>query len=133
MGKPTIYIGENKGADQLRSNCEADQRLCFRYSESTVPLLHISGISSFYLFSALVQAGLCRTCSETALLVFPRAGSFIAWMLLHTWVNDIIIERNRFIRQFCDSVSDRFAIFCGTVGTLLHKVSIRTGLKSPKL
>ena len=29
MGKPTICIGENKGADQLRSNCEADQRLCF--------------------------------------------------------------------------------------------------------
>ena len=28
MGKPTICIGENKGADQ-RSNCEADQRLCF--------------------------------------------------------------------------------------------------------
>ena len=34
MGKPTICIGENKGADQLRSNCEADQRLCFRYSSS---------------------------------------------------------------------------------------------------
>ena len=29
MGKPTICIGENKGADQLHSNCEADQRLCF--------------------------------------------------------------------------------------------------------
>ena len=27
MGKPTICIGENKGADQLRSNCEADQRI----------------------------------------------------------------------------------------------------------
>ena len=27
-----ICIGENKGADQLRSNCEADQRLCFRYT-----------------------------------------------------------------------------------------------------
>ena len=26
MGKPTVCIGENKGADQLRSNCEADQR-----------------------------------------------------------------------------------------------------------
>ena len=39
MGKPTICIGENKGADQLRSNCEADQRLCFRYSDSTFPLL----------------------------------------------------------------------------------------------
>ena len=30
--KPTICICENKGADQLRSNCEADQRLCFRYT-----------------------------------------------------------------------------------------------------
>ena len=25
MGKPTICIGKNKGTDQLRSNCEADQ------------------------------------------------------------------------------------------------------------
>ena len=25
----------------------------------------------------LVQAGLCRTCSETTLLVFPRDGSYI--------------------------------------------------------
>ena len=46
MGKPTICIGENKGADQLRSNCEADQRLCFRYSDSTIPLLLNSEISS---------------------------------------------------------------------------------------
>ena len=29
MGKQTICKGENKGADQLRSDCEADQRLCF--------------------------------------------------------------------------------------------------------
>ena len=27
---------ENKVADQLRSNCEADQRLCFRYTDGTV-------------------------------------------------------------------------------------------------
>ena len=38
MVKPTICIGENKGADQLRSNCEADQRLCFCYTDSTIPL-----------------------------------------------------------------------------------------------
>ena len=75
MGKPTICIGENKGADQLRSNCEADQRLCFCYSDSTIPLLLKSESSSFYLFSVLVQAGLCRTCPETTLLVFPRGGS----------------------------------------------------------
>ena len=36
MGKPTICTGESKGADQLRSNCEADQRLCFRYMDSTI-------------------------------------------------------------------------------------------------
>ena len=50
MGKPTIRICENKGADQLRSNCEADreadQRLCFRYTDSTIPLLSKSKISS---------------------------------------------------------------------------------------
>ena len=44
-GKPTIYIGENKVADQRRSNCEADQRLCFRYTDSTIPLLSKSKIS----------------------------------------------------------------------------------------
>ena len=38
VGKPTICIGENKDADQLRGNREADQRLCFRYSDSTIPL-----------------------------------------------------------------------------------------------
>ena len=29
MGKPTICIGENKDADQLRGDREADQRLLF--------------------------------------------------------------------------------------------------------
>ena len=48
MGKPIICIGENKGADQLCSNCEADQRLCFRYAVSTIPLLSKSIMSSLY-------------------------------------------------------------------------------------
>ena len=39
MGKQTICIGENKDADQLRGNREADQRLCFGYPDSTIPLL----------------------------------------------------------------------------------------------
>ena len=46
VGKQTICIGENKDADQLRRNREADQRLCFRYSDSTIPLLSKSKISS---------------------------------------------------------------------------------------
>ena len=47
MGKPTICICETKGADQLPGNREADQRLCFRYSDSTVSLLLKSEISRF--------------------------------------------------------------------------------------
>ena len=49
MGKPTICICENKDADQLRGNREADQRLCFRYSDSTIPLLLKSEASSYLL------------------------------------------------------------------------------------
>ena len=47
MGQPTICIGENKGADQLRSNCEADQRLCFRYSDSTLLALFCDSTGQF--------------------------------------------------------------------------------------
>ena len=53
MGKPTICICETKGADQLRGNREADryreadQRLWFRYTDITLPLLLKSDISSF--------------------------------------------------------------------------------------
>ena len=44
--KPDFCICENKDADQLRGNREADQRLCFRYIDSTIPLLPIYEISS---------------------------------------------------------------------------------------
>ena len=46
MRKQTFCICENKAADQLRGNREADQRLCFRYIESTIPLLSKLEISS---------------------------------------------------------------------------------------
>ena len=42
--QPTFCICENKDADQLRGNREADQRLCFRYIDSTIPLLSKSEI-----------------------------------------------------------------------------------------
>ena len=56
MGKPTICIGENKGAYQLCSNCEADLRPCFHYSDSAAPLLLKIGISS--------SSFLCRFVSD---------------------------------------------------------------------
>ena len=58
MRKPAFCICENKDADQLRGNREADQRLCFRYTDTTIPLLPKSS-------SVVVQLGLCRNWSET--------------------------------------------------------------------
>ena len=69
MRNPAFCICENKGADQLRGNHEADQRLCFRYRDSTIPLLPKSEISSLQPSSAVVQPSLCRTWSET-----PKTG-----------------------------------------------------------
>ena len=82
MGKPTICIGENKGADQLRSNYEADQRLCFRYMDSTIPLLSKSKISSLLPSSVIVQPGLCQTWPETQIVGF----------LIHQLISDVMVS-----------------------------------------
>ena len=68
MRKPAFCICENKDVDQLRGNREADQCLCFRYTDSTIPLLPKSEISSLQP-SVAVQPGLCMTWSKT-----PKAG-----------------------------------------------------------
>ena len=81
MRKPAFCTCENKDADQLHGDRKADQRLCFRYIDSTMPRLskfeisslvsdlvgnledrfshnkaHISKLSSLYLASDTVQA-----------------------------------------------------------------------------
>ena len=40
MRKPAFCICENKDADQLRGNRKADQRLCFRYTDSRIFFLN---------------------------------------------------------------------------------------------
>ena len=42
--KTGFCICGNKDADQLPGNGEADKRLCFRYTDSTIPLLRKSEI-----------------------------------------------------------------------------------------
>ena len=71
MRKPAFCICENKDADQLRGNREADQRLCFRYTDGIIPLLLVSKseISNLHPSSVAVQSGLCRTWSE-----IPKTG-----------------------------------------------------------
>ena len=44
MRKPAFCICENKDADQLRGNREADLRLCFHYTDNTITLLPKSEI-----------------------------------------------------------------------------------------
>ena len=84
MRKPAICICENKDANQLRGNREADQRLCFRYIDSTIPLLSKSEISSLYPSSVAVQPGLCQTRFETRMLVFSRRGSYHYFFVIIT-------------------------------------------------
>ena len=64
-GKPAFCKCENKDADQLRGNREADQRLCFCYIDSTIPLLSKYETSSLQPSSVTAQPCLCRTMSET--------------------------------------------------------------------
>ena len=67
--KLAFCICENKGADKLRGNREADHRLCFRYTDSLIPLLPKSEISSLSPISMAAQPGLCRTRSKN-----PKTG-----------------------------------------------------------
>ena len=69
MRKPTICICENKDADQLHGNREADQRLCFHYSDSTIPLLH-KLLALFCDCTARFVSDLFRNH------IFPRGVSF---------------------------------------------------------
>ena len=65
MGKPTICKGEIKGTDQR-----------FVFAIRIVFLFYLNpNFKLQALFCALVQVGLCRTCSKTTLLVFPRGTS----------------------------------------------------------
>ena len=77
MRKPAFCICQNKDPDQLRGNREANQGLCFRYTDSTIPLLPKSEISSLKPSSLAVQSGLCRTWSET-----PKTGFLTTRLIL---------------------------------------------------
>ena len=77
MRKPAVCICENKDADQLRGNREADQGLCFRYTDSTITLLPKSEISGLWPSSMALQPGLCETRSDT-----PKTG-FLTTRLIY--------------------------------------------------
>ena len=79
MRKPDFCLCENKDADQLCSNCTADQRLCFRDSDTTIPPLPLHKISSFLSSPVTVQAGLCKTWMKT-----PKTGFLASRLILYS-------------------------------------------------
>ena len=89
--KPDFSICENKGADRLRGDREADQRLCFRYMDSTIPLL-LKSENPLAIFSDCTARFVVSTWSET-----PKTGflitrhiwsAYVGTYMLHARVED---------------------------------------------
>ena len=106
MGKPTICICENKDADQLRGNREADQRLCFRYTDSTIPPLLKQNFKLLACF-----------CSCTGRFVSDLFGNHIVafptrWLIyLQIFVDFYAVERNAIFTQgILSTVSPKFLL-----------------------
>ena len=79
MRKPAFCICENNDADQLRGDREADQRLCFRYIASTIPLLSKYKILSLKPSSVIAQPGLCWTRSDTRRWISHNEALIVAY------------------------------------------------------
>ena len=82
MRKTDFCICENKDADQLRGNREADQRLCFRYTDSTIPLLPKYGFKSEFQASSHLLWLYSPVCvgpgRKPRRPVFSERGSYIS-------------------------------------------------------
>ena len=117
MRKSDFCLYENKGADQICSNWEADQCLCFSYKDSAISLLLKSEISSFFSASVTVQVGLCQTWSlKPRRPVFWRCGSF-HFCFIEIFIS--MFQKSKISNQlfyYCGSklaahfVSDRFCL-----------------------
>ena len=119
--KSAFCICENKDADQLRGNSEADQRLCFRYSDSTIPLLPKSEISSLQPSSVAVQTGLCQTWSET-----PKTDkTYFCRRQLTTFKELIWAARYKWKRPLNESIVSQLVMWPGPFDKLLQTNFLR--------
>ena len=74
----TFCICENKDADQLRSNCAAYQRLCFRYTGTTIPLLSkIQNFKPLAIFCGCTARFVSDLIGEPPRLFFSQRGLFL--------------------------------------------------------
>ena len=69
MRNPTFCICENKDADLLRGNREADQRLCFRYIDRTIPLLSKSECTAWFVSDQVGNQKVCFLMTQLIYMV----------------------------------------------------------------
>ena len=84
MRKPVFGICENKDADQLHSNCAADQPLCFCYMDSTI-IRNFKTLAIFYGSTA-------RCVSEMVGNPKDRFSSVAALLLVNDITWDMLIR-----------------------------------------
>ena len=93
--KPAFCICENKDADQLRGSREADQRLCFRYTDSTIPLLHNTKFLVSSRFLCLYSQICVRPRRKLRRQIFSGRDSFtfhikkvaiFMFLSFHSWI-----------------------------------------------
>ena len=132
MRKTAVCICKIKGADQLCSNCAADQHLCFCFIDSTIPLLSITKISSLQPSSVVVQPSLCQAWWKT-----QKTGFRVTWLKVPSLLLNLFLGvgvlRGESIRSYCDlnSTSNNFSSFCESVQDLVEGGTFR--MISPNL
>ena len=72
MRKPVYAICEQQRRRSACVSAQSDQRLCFRFLDSIIPLVSISETSSLYLASVAAQAGLSLPWSQ-----IPKTGFLV--------------------------------------------------------
>ena len=92
----------------------ADQRLCFRYSNSIFPLPSKSEISSLESSSVAARPGLCRTWVE-----IPKTGFLTTRLNYDTWWrqvkkcwHNLLIYEFYFLFKHCRETHSVYAIIC---------------------
>ena len=131
LRKPDFCICENKDADQLRGNREADQRLCFRYTDSTIPLQCTSYIRNFkppaifcgctarFVWDQVGNPEDRFSHNEAHLIIAVVTASSAARVTQHTLMHDLVLVLLRFnvpVNNF-SVVSGRSHRFLGITST----------------
>ena len=77
MRKPAFAYAKTKTQiSSRRGDREHDHRVCFCYTDNTIPPLPKYEISSLWPSFVTVQPGLCGTRSKTPKPVFSQRGSY---------------------------------------------------------